>query len=94
MKVKLILVICLINILSASSLAISRNSTSAEKIEYIKKASIKTQIKRMENTWESLCENDPKTCLEQQEWFNDLLYNTKVRKHDIQAIMLNMPKNK
>lgn len=48
----------------------------------------------MENTWESLCENDPKTCLEQQEWFNDLLYNTKVRKHDIQAIMLNMPKNK
>jgi|GEM_PF-3018730 lipoprotein len=94
MKTKLILTICLINILSVSCLAISRNSTSAEKIEYIKKASIKTQVKRMENTWESLCEKDPKTCTEKQEWFDDLLYNTKVRKHDIQSIMLNMPQSK
>ncbi len=87
---KVLIAICIVNIMSVPCFAISKHSSTEEKIEYIKKQSIKMQIKRMENAWEKLCETDYKTCEEKEEWFDNLLYETKVRKKDMQTIMYNL----
>lgn len=87
---KLIIAICIVNILAIPCFAISRHSTTEEKIEYIKKQSIKMRTKRMESTWEKLCETDYKACEEKKEWYDNLLYETKVRKRDMEIIMYNL----
>lgn len=88
--ITLISAICILNVIAVPCFAISKHSSTEEKIEYIKKQSIKMRTKRMESTWEKLCETDIKTCKEKQEWFDDLLYDTKVRKQDMQTIMYNL----
>ncbi len=90
---KLIVAILLLNICSVACLAISINSSTDEKIEYIKKKSIKMQTKRMQTVWKSLCKTDPKTCEEKQEWFDELLYNTNVRKYDMNFMWYQLHRN-
>ncbi len=89
MKTKILITILLLNILAVSCSAISRNASTEEQIEYIKKQSIKLQTKRMKSTWRNLCKKDIKTCTEKQQWFDDLLYDTETRKYDLQKIISN-----
>ena len=91
---KLLTAIFIVNILAVPCFAISKNASTEEKLEYIKEQSIKMKTKRMERTWENLCEQDPKTCKEKQEWFDDLLYDASVRKKDMQVLMFNLYWNK
>lgn len=88
--ITLISAICILNVIVVPCFAISRHASTEEKIEYIKKQSIKMRTKRMESTWEKLCETDVQTCKEKQEWFDKLLYDTKVRKQDMQTIIYNL----
>ena len=71
---KLLTAIFIVNILAVPCFAISKNASTEEKLEYIKEQSIKMKTKRMERTWENLCEQDPKTCKEKQ-GFEPLFYD-------------------
>lgn len=91
MKRKILITILLLNILAVSCSAISRNAPVEDQIEYIKKLSINLHTTRMKRTWRNICKKDSKTCTEKKEWFDEILYNTEVRKHDVQTILLNQP---
>lgn len=91
MKRKILITILLLNIFAISCAAISKNAPTDEQIEYIKRASIKLNTTRMKKAWRNICKNDSQACSEKQKWFDKILYETEVRKHDVQSIMLNQP---
>ena len=88
--ITLISAICILNVIAVPCFAISKHSSTEEKIEYIKKQAVKMHTKNMQYAWKKLCETDAQTCEEQKEWFDDLLFETKVRKKDKEIIMYNL----
>lgn len=65
--------------------------TNQEYIEKIQDASVRCHVKRMEYLWEKLCKQDKTVCEEKQDWFNDMLYKTKIRKRENRLYWYNRP---
>lgn len=79
---KFIAALIVINIFSLTCYS-AQHYTSEQLINKIEKASISLKAVRMERYWKTLCEQDKTTCSEKKDWFDKILYDTKVRQHDV-----------
>lgn len=75
---KFVLLILLLNVFClASYSAPKKNATTSELLTYIQKKAVNCKIIKMKQAWKQLCEQDKETCELKQEWFDNLLYETK-----------------
>lgn len=82
---KVFVALAIINLFSLTCYSIERY-TSDQLISRIERASVNFNTTRMKKAWKTLCEQDKTTCLEKEDWYNKLLYDTKVRQHDVTLI--------
>lgn len=82
---KFIVVLSILNLLSLTCYCAQRY-TSDQLLDKIERASINLKAAKMEKYWKTLCEQDKTTCSEKEDWFNKLLFDTKVRQHDVSLI--------
>lgn len=91
---KFILLVLILNIFSLSSYSFpSRHADTSELLSYIKEKAAICNIARMKQGWKKLCEQDKVTCEAKQEWFDDLLYETKVRKKTLETFQMLLKKD-
>lgn len=82
---KVFVVLAVINFFSLTCYSIERY-TSDQLISRIERASVNLNTTRMKKAWNTLCEQDKTTCSEKEDWYNKLLFDTKVRQHDLSII--------
>lgn len=83
---KVFVLILIFGIFSSTAYsAPKKNATTAELLSYIRKKAANCKIIKMKQAWEQLCEQDKETCAEKQEWFDNLLYETKIRQRSISS---------
>lgn len=82
---KVIVILAIINIFSLTCYS-SERYTSEQLISRIERASINLNTTRMKKAWNTLCEQDKITCSERKDWYNKLLFDTKIRQHDVSLI--------
>lgn len=79
---KIIVLLFILNILTTACYATNTDVL----IKKIENASVSARPVKMQRFWKELCELDETLCTEKQDWFDNLLYETKTRQHDLYII--------
>jgi len=82
---KVLITLFLISILSPNCYGVQRY-TSEQLLDRIERASVNLRTLKMESYWKKLCKQDTTTCTEKKDWYEKLLFDTKVRQHDVYLI--------